>query len=198
MLWRSHSDLRGAWFEKDKRESVSRNGISQSEVTRSQSGAGGSLDELLDPKFVVLRLESTDKEGVLAEMSSLLVADQPREVREAVLEALIQREEVGSTGIGDGVAIPHARTAAVRTIRAAAGVSQEGLDFQSLDGEPVHLFFLILTPASAAGAHLRLLAQLTRLLRYADLREALRSATTAQEFCQILRSTSSGISEHGS
>jgi len=177
---------------------VSPNGITQSQVMSCRAGGGSSLEELLDPNCVVLRLEATDKEGVLAELSSLLVADQPRQVQEAVLEALLQREEVGSTGIGDGVAIPHARSAAVRTVRAAAGVSQEGLDFQSLDGRPAHLFFLILTPAGASGAHLKLLAQLTRLLRSADIREALRSAETAEEFCQILRSSAGGVSERGS
>lgn len=177
---------------------MNRDGIPQSEGKIPPVGAGRSLCDLLRPASVVLELEASHKQGVLAELLSLLAADQPREVQEAVLEALIQREEAGSTGIGDGVAIPHARTPAVQAIRMAAGVSQEGLDFQSLDSQPVHLFFLILTPASAAGAHLKLLAQLTRLLRSANLRETLRSATTAQEFCQILRSAASGDSERGS
>ena len=175
---------------------MNRDGITQS--VSPQPGAGCSLRDLLNPDSVVLELEAADKEGVLAELSSLLVANQPRDAQEAVLAALVQREEVGTTGIGDGVAIPHARSAAVHSIRMAAGVSQQGLDFQSLDGKPVHLFFLILTPASAAGAHLKLLAQLTRLLRSPHLRESLRSATTGQEFCQILRSASGGSTERGS
>lgn len=177
---------------------MNRDGISQSGSAGSHVRPGASLDELLDPGSVVLQLEATDKKGVLAELSSLLVANQPREVQKAVLEALTQREEVGSTGIGDGVAIPHARTAAVHTIRVAAGVSQQGLDFQSLDQKPVYLFFLILTPAGAAGTHLKLLAQLTRLLRSASLREDLRLAATAEEFCRILRSTPGGASERAS
>jgi mannitol/fructose-specific phosphotransferase system IIA component (Ntr-type) len=177
---------------------VNQNGGTRSAGGRSQLGAGTSLCDLLDPGRVVLQLEATDKKAILAELSSLLVADQPKDVQGAILDALIQREEVGSTGIGDGVAIPHARTAAVQTIRVAAGVCQEGLDFQSLDGEPVYVFFLILTPVSASGAHLKLLSELTRLLRFAQVREALRSATTAQEFCQVLRAAASGAMECGS
>ncbi|MFH1743984.1 MAG: PTS sugar transporter subunit IIA [bacterium] len=171
---------------------------SEVKSTGAKSAAGRSLCDLLQPEQVVLQMEATDKEAVLAELLSLLVADQPRMVQEAALEALVQREEVGSTGIGDGIAIPHARTPAIQQIRIAAGVSQEGLDFQSLDGKPVHLFFLILTPASAAGAHLKLLAQLTRLLRSTASRDSLRSATTAEGFCHILRLASGQASERGS
>ncbi len=164
----------------------------------SPEGGDVSLVRLLNPDYVVLKLESTNKIDVLRELSSLLVAGQPREVQEAVVAALIQREEVGSTGIGDGVAIPHARTPAVKEICMAAGVSQEGLDFLSLDNRPVHLFFLILTPAASVGPHLKILAQLTRVLRSAEIREALRSASTAQQFCQILRSAASDSSEQKS
>ncbi len=146
-----------------------------------------SLSDLLRPEAVVLRLEAKDKSGVLEELSGLLLVDQPSQVREAVLEALVHREEEASTGIGDGVAIPHARTAAIQHMRMAVGVSQEGLGFDSLDGKPVYLFFLILTPAAAAGMHLKLLAQLTKLLRSSELRESLRAAADEEEFCRILR-----------
>ncbi len=163
-----------------------------------QARAVCSLPDLLRPESVVLRLEATDKAAVLQELSGLLMADQPRQVQEAVLEALIHREEEASTGIGDGVAIPHARTPAIQEMRMAVGVSQEGLDFESLDGKPVYLFFLILTPASAAGLHLKLLSQLTKLLRSSELRDALRSATDADEFCRILRVACKQAQEPGS
>ncbi|HPA44372.1 MAG TPA: PTS sugar transporter subunit IIA [bacterium] len=167
-------------------------------IRGNSAASGDMLCDLLRPERVVLTIEATGKRKILEELLSLVVADQPEEVQMAALEALMQREEVGSTGVGDGIALPHARTAAIQEIRMAAGVSGDGLDFDSLDGKPVQLFFLILTPASASGAHLKLLGQLARVLRSRELREDLRSAATCQQFCQILRLACGQSPEHGS
>ncbi len=109
-----------------------------------------ALSELMDPKRVKIGLQAKDKEGVLRELVELL--DIPEENKEILLEALKRREELGSTGIGRGIAIPHSRSTVVDNLYLVIGVSKEGVDFDAVDGKPVHIFFLLVAPPNDPGS----------------------------------------------
>ena len=112
-------------------------------------------------------LEATDKPGTIREIvKSLMDAGQfPPEEHESIVKAILKREELGSTGIGRGVAVPHTKHASVDRLVGAVAVSKNGVDFASLDGETVHLFFLLISPLDRPGDHLRALENISRQLR---------------------------------
>jgi len=142
---------------------------------------------MLAPERVLVPLRSADKTGVLTELMELVIRSCGLEGRrEAVQQAVWERERVLSTGIGEGVAIPHAKLDAVSEIVMAAGVSPRPLDYGALDGRPVQLFFLILGPEAAAGAQVRVLSRIGRLLRDERLRGRLVSAGDAEGFLRVL------------
>jgi PTS system nitrogen regulatory IIA component len=143
------------------------------------------LTELLSPDRVVVPLTARDKAGVIAELTRHLVDHSGGEFDE-VLGAVEEREAVLSTGIGFGVAIPHARSSAVQELSVVCGLSAEPVPFDSIDGEPVRLFFLIVGPESSAGQHVKLLSRIARLVRRDNLRQQLCEAGTPQEFYAAL------------
>lgn len=143
------------------------------------------LTELLSPDRVVVPLTARDKAGVIAELTRHLV-DHSGGGFDEVLGAVEEREAVLSTGIGFGVAIPHARSSAVRELSVVCGLSSEPVPFDSIDGEPVRLFFLIVGPESSAGQHVKLLSRIARLVRRDNLRQQLCEAGTPQEFYAAL------------
>jgi nitrogen PTS system EIIA component len=143
------------------------------------------LTELLSPDRVVVPLTARDKAGVIAELTRHLVNHSGGGFDE-VLGAVEEREAVLSTGIGFGVAIPHARSSAVRELSVVCGLSSEPVPFDSIDGEPVRLFFLIVGPESSAGQHVKLLSRIARLVRRDNLRQQLCEAGTPQEFYTAL------------
>jgi PTS system nitrogen regulatory IIA component len=143
------------------------------------------LTELLTPERVVVPLAARDKAGVIAELTHHLV-DHSGGTFSEVLEAVEEREAVLSTGIGFGVAIPHARSSEVRELSLVCGVSTEPVPYDSIDGEPVRLFFLIVGPENSAGQHVKLLSRIARLVRHEDLRQQLCEADTPQEFYTAL------------
>jgi PTS system nitrogen regulatory IIA component len=106
---------------------------------------------------------------------------------EDLLQAVEEREQVLSTGIGHGVAIPHGRSGRLADLRIAAGVAREPIEFGSLDGEPVRLVFLLVAPESEAGVHVKALSRITRLVRQPLVRERLMRASNGEEFVRILR-----------
>lgn len=143
------------------------------------------LTDLITPQRIKIPLEGRTKEELLAELVTLATGDDPAEIG-AVLRAVQDREAVLSTGIGHGVAIPHGRSAAVDELRLAAGVTAVPVDFDALDGQPVRLLFLLIGPDSAAGAHIKALSRISRLVRRDDMRNSLMAAGSAEEFYQIL------------
>ncbi|MEW5766044.1 MAG: PTS sugar transporter subunit IIA [bacterium] len=147
-----------------------------------------TLLDILDKKSIKLNLSAKDKEGVLAELIDLLVEAKKISDRESALSAIMKREELMSTGIGHGVAIPHAKADAVKELISAFGCSKEGIDFQSLDGEPAYIFFLLLSPADeASGFHIKALARISRLLKHNYFRELLRKAETSEEVLSLIK-----------
>jgi len=144
------------------------------------------LSELLTPDRVRIPLRSTTKDDLLGELVGVVA--EAAQVRDAddVLRAVREREEVLSTGIGNGVAIPHGKSAAVRDLILAAGVTEHGVDFEALDGQPVRLFFLLVGPEEAAGQHVKALSRISRLLRRDSFRTRLIGARSSEEFLSII------------
>jgi mannitol/fructose-specific phosphotransferase system IIA component (Ntr-type) len=130
-------------------------------------------------------LKARDKQGIIAELAECLVSRVGGGL-EQVLGAVEERESVLSTGIGFGVAIPHARSPAVRELAIIAGVSAVPVPYESIDGEPVRLFFLIVGPESSAGLHVKILSRLARLVRRDVVRRQLVESRTPDEFYHVL------------
>jgi mannitol/fructose-specific phosphotransferase system IIA component (Ntr-type) len=144
------------------------------------------LSQLLTPQRIRVPIVGTDKPTVLRELVEA-VADRDASQVQDLLEAVSEREAVLSTGVGYGVALPHGRSARVDELRVAAGVAPRPIPYDSLDGEPVRLFFLLVGPESEAGAHVKALSRITRLVRQQPLRERLLQARNGEEFHRLLR-----------
>ncbi|HEX8906446.1 MAG TPA: PTS sugar transporter subunit IIA, partial [Longimicrobiaceae bacterium] len=127
------------------------------------------LTELLTPERVKVPLSARSKDAVLEELVGVLADAGAVADPAAVLRAVHQREEMLSTGIGGGVAIPHGKVDGVGELVMAAGIASEPMDFAALDGQPVRLFFLLVGPESAAGMHVKALSRISRLVRRDDL-----------------------------
>ena len=126
------------------------------------------------------------KPEVLRELSDALVAAVPRLDRAELYSMLLEREKLGSTAMGDGIAIPHARIESLDRVLAVFGLSRGGVDFDSLDGQPTHLFFLLVAPGREGSAHLLLLARLSRLLGIDAFRARLRAVATTDELFRAI------------
>ena len=133
-------------------------------------------------------LASTDKQNVIRELVQALVDNNQLKAdeQEGIVQAILKREELGSTGIGRGVAVPHTKHPSVDNPVGTVGVSQEGVDFQSLDGEQVHLFFLLISPPDRPSDHLRALENISRQLQDDTFCRFLKQAKTAAEVQQVL------------
>ncbi len=143
--------------------------------------------DILHPKCINLALTAKTKAEVFEEMTDLLDGAGLLSNKKAVLAAVREREKLMSTGIGDGVAIPHAKCNAVEHLVAAFGRTTTGINYQSLDDEPVYLIFMLITPESESGPHVKALARISRLLKHKFLRQSLLDAKTAQEVLDIIR-----------
>jgi mannitol/fructose-specific phosphotransferase system IIA component (Ntr-type) len=145
------------------------------------------LTELLSVERIRIPLLAQTKDELLRELVDICADGNSIEDRDDVLRAVREREAVLSTGIGNGVAIPHGKSAAVDGLRIAAGRSAEPVEFDALDGEPVSLFFLLVGPESAAGPHIKALSRISRLVRRDEVRLRLIGATSPEEFLQALQ-----------
>jgi nitrogen PTS system EIIA component len=143
--------------------------------------------DFLDPNAVVVDVAATSKRAVLEELASILARNGKIKDAAATVEILMEREKLGSTGIGQGIAIPHAKTDQTTQMTAAFGLSRRGVNFDALDGEPVHIFFILVAPPDAAGLHLKALARISRLLKDKFFRQSLRDVRDAAEVVKIIR-----------
>ncbi len=132
-------------------------------------------------------LGSRTKADVLRELVELVAAGRGNSAVDGILAAVREREQVLSTGIGGGLAIPHGKTPYVDQLVLAAGVAPEAIDFDALDGQPVQLFFLLVGPETASGAHVKALSRISRLLRRDQLRAELIDARSPEAFLQVIR-----------
>ena len=147
------------------------------------------LSELLSVDRVKVPLGSRTKIDVLQELVGLVAEGRTALNAGPILAAVCERETVLSTGIGAGIAIPHGRTPLVDQLVVAAGVAGSPIDYEALDGKPVRLFFLLVGPESASGAHVKALSRISRLLRRDQFRQQLLAASTPEAFLDIIRSS---------
>ncbi|MBI5143849.1 MAG: PTS sugar transporter subunit IIA [Candidatus Omnitrophica bacterium] len=143
--------------------------------------------EFLDKKAITVNLKSADKEGVIKELADLLVKAGDIKNKDELVRVLLARESLGSTGIGQGIGIPHAKSPNVKNVVAAFGLSQRGVNFDSLDGEPAYIFFLLIAPEESAGPHLKALARISRMLKDKYFREQLKKARDEKEVLRIIQ-----------
>ncbi|MBW2121891.1 MAG: PTS sugar transporter subunit IIA [Deltaproteobacteria bacterium] len=144
------------------------------------------ISEILNKDLLIPDLQSKDKRGVLEELAGVLVAQGKLRDLKKVVEVLLEREKLGSTGIGDGIAIPHGKIRDLDGVVASFGRSRQGVDFESIDQKPTHLFFLLVAPENSAGTHLKALARISRLLKYPNFRKRLMEAETREQLYQII------------
>jgi PTS system nitrogen regulatory IIA component len=144
------------------------------------------ITSILKPEGIIPQLSAKDKDGVLHELAKAISRSVASLSEEEVYHVLAEREKLGSTGIGSGVAIPHGKMENLEHIVACFGKSTQGIDFESQDGEMTHLFFGLIAPENSAGLHLQALAKLSRLLKNTDFRKKLLEATDAPNLFHII------------
>jgi len=145
------------------------------------------IQDIIPPGAIVDGLLAETKEGVLRELSEAICRRLPALSPDRLTAILMDREGLGSTGIGEGVAIPHGKIPGIDRLVAVFGRSRWGVQFASLDGKPARLFFLILAPENSAGMHLKALARISRLLKDQRFRGRLLAAEGAEGLSQVLR-----------
>jgi PTS system nitrogen regulatory IIA component len=143
--------------------------------------------DFLSAQAVVTELTATTKRAVLEELVGILAKDGKVKDAKATVDVLMEREKLGSTGIGQGIAIPHAKTDQAGQVVAAFGLSRRGVQFDALDGDPVNIFFLLVAPPDAAALHLKALARISRLLKDKFFRQALRETKTPAEILKLIK-----------
>jgi PTS system nitrogen regulatory IIA component len=146
--------------------------------------------EFLRPDAVIANLSGDTGQAVLSELCRPLAASQRVEGRKLV-DTLLDREKLGSTGIGEGVAIPHGKVPGLPGLMASFGRSAKGIDFRAIDGRPTHLFFALFAPENSAGAHLKALARISRIFKSPAFREAIMRAATADEIYRLVETEDS-------
>jgi len=145
------------------------------------------LTDLLTIDRIRIPLRAASKDDVLREMVDLLASSDDVHAHDDILRAVREREAVLSTGVGNGVAIPHGKSPAIPQLRMAAGTVAHPIEYDALDGQPVRLLFMLVGPESAAGPHIKALSRISRLVRKDQVRERLMNARSAQEFYQTLQ-----------
>lgn len=144
------------------------------------------LDQIFHIEFLKNNLTSETKTKALAELIDVLIQNGKRIDPSKTLDILVQREKLGTTGIGDGVAIPHGKISDLDEIVVAFGRSPKGIAFDSVDGKSVKLFFLLLAPENSAGQHLKALAQISKMLKTPSFRKKLMDAKTEEELYRTI------------
>ncbi|MGE5789306.1 MAG: PTS sugar transporter subunit IIA [Syntrophaceae bacterium] len=139
------------------------------------------ITDMFKKEYIIEALKAKSKRAVLAELSEIFTRDHAGIQSEAMIEVLLEREKLGSTGIGDGIAIPHGKLKGLDSLVISFGRSREGIDFDSIDGRPAHIFFLLMATESSTGQHLKALAKISRMLKDPEFRNDLLSAKNAEE-----------------
>ncbi|MFP4446007.1 MAG: PTS sugar transporter subunit IIA [Desulfosudaceae bacterium] len=143
------------------------------------------LLEVLKPEAIIPSLEATDKKSVLEELT-VPAANISKVEHSKLVRMLMERERLGTTGIGGGIAIPHGKLKQLEEEIMCIGISRKGVDFEAMDGRPVHIFFLLFTPEGATVVHLMLLSRISKLLKNELFRQRLLDARDAESICAII------------
>ncbi|HEY4177404.1 MAG TPA: PTS sugar transporter subunit IIA [Kofleriaceae bacterium] len=142
--------------------------------------------DLIKRDMVVPALQATDKRGILEELAHYMAGHHPRIDRATLSRVLIEREQLASTAIGEGVAIPHGKLGSVGEIVACLGRARPGVEFDSMDGQPTFLFFVLVAPESSTGAHLKALARISRVFKDPEFRRRLLAADDAEGMYSVV------------
>ncbi len=145
------------------------------------------LSKNIHKKAVLMNMASSGKSEALGELVELLCSVYKLKEREVILDAIIAREEKQSTGIGLGLAVPHAKTPVVDRLYVAFGRSVDGIEFDSMDGDKAHIFFMLVSPRDVSGPHIKALAGISRLIKHEDFRNALLSCSDTGNFMDLVR-----------
>lgn len=147
-----------------------------------------NLRKALTPDAICLDLKGEDKDSILEEMVDLLVATGMVKDRDGALKAINERERKMSTGMQNGIAIPHAKCEMVEGLIAALGIRKEGVDFSSLDGQPAQIIIMTLSPTKRAGPHIQFLAEISRVLNNPETRQQVLDAASPEQVLSLLAS----------
>lgn len=150
-----------------------------------------TLTQILHPTCVKVPLEGKDKYAVITELLDLLDANGLLQDRDAAVEAVFVREQTRSTGIGSGIAIPHGKCKAVKELIMTIGITREPIDFESVDGKPVTIVILLVSPLDQTGPHIQALARISRLMLDEQFRLSLEEASSAEEVYELLHNKES-------
>ena len=142
--------------------------------------------DLLASDCILPSLVATNKKGVLEELAKPLVPGPDNLSLQSVMDVLLDRERLGSTGIGDNIAIPHGKLPQLSRLMLCFGRSLKGVDFDSMDGKPSHIFFMLLAPVNSAGLHLKALAKISRMLMSQSFRDNLMKAEGVEDIYRLI------------
>lgn len=149
------------------------------------------LTQILEPECVRVPLQGKNKEAVITELVEALNASGSLQDKNSVLQAVMAREQVRSTGIGSGIAIPHGKCKGVRELVMAMGISHQGVDFQSIDEKPVYIVVLLASPIDKTGPHIQALARISRLMLDEDFKNKIQNSTSAEQLYELISSKES-------
>ena len=152
-----------------------------------------NLLDILSLESIIVDLKGESKEEIITELVNSLPVGDAITDRDQALQAVLDREKIMSTGIGDGIAIPHGKSAAVTELVAAMGTQRRGMDFDALDGEPAYVFFLLVSPANVSGPHIKALARISRLLKNDEFKKKLIEADSAEEIIATIEAAERDI-----
>lgn len=152
------------------------------------------LTQILQPNCVKVPVENKDKEAVITELVDLLDANGLLLDRDVALDAVLTRERTRSTGTGAGIAIPHGKCNAVKELVMAIGIAREPIEFESVDGKPVTILILLVSPANQTGPHIQALASISRLMLNEEFKQKLEQVASADEVYELLNNTENGVS----
>lgn len=144
------------------------------------------LSQILKEESIILDLKANDKKGALEELADAIASRETSLDKGSLVKGLLERERLGSTGIGEGIAIPHGKFYGVSQLIITFGRSLKGVNFESIDGEPTFLFFLLVAPEDSDGIHLKTLAKLAKILKTSSLRKVLMEAHTREELYKAI------------
>jgi nitrogen PTS system EIIA component len=144
------------------------------------------ITDIFRKEYIIEELKAKSKKDVLAELTGVISRKNGMIDHEYIVRTLLDREKLGSTGIGDGIAIPHGKLADIHELIMTFGRSKEGVDFDSMDGKPANLFFLLLAPENTTGLHLKVLAKISKMLKDNSFRKKLIEAKSKDELYLII------------
>lgn len=145
-----------------------------------------NIADMFKKEFIIEELKSRTRREVLTELSEIFSRANIRVDYDNMVDVLLEREKLGSTGIGGGIAIPHGKLAGLEDLIVSFGRSTDGIDFDSMDGKPVHIFFLLMAPENSAGQHLKALARISRMLKDDSFKTDLINATSVESLYKII------------